>query len=177
MAVQDDATVAAKRAAVIKAREVALQAKADAVRAKSRAKAEAIRHKAEEKATRPRQGRGPRRAHRGNRPGGSGAQDPSRRARTAQAIDERVDSRNRHATVARRRHRPDMPGPRRATEMGLRGVHDLLADPVWQLSRLPPRRLVAPRDRRAAAHRPREHLPAHRGHIYAGVVRARPAYA
>ncbi|MFR3542497.1 MAG: hypothetical protein ACLTUB_01965 [Bifidobacterium longum] len=31
MAVQDDATVAAKRAAVIKAREVALQAKADAV--------------------------------------------------------------------------------------------------------------------------------------------------
>ena len=52
MAVQDDATVAAKRAAVIKAREVALQAKADAVRAKSRAKAEAIRHKAEEKATR-----------------------------------------------------------------------------------------------------------------------------
>ena len=41
MAVQDDATVAAKRAAVIKAREVALQAKA-----------EAIRHKAEEKATR-----------------------------------------------------------------------------------------------------------------------------
>ena len=49
MAVQDDATVAAKRAAVIKAREVALQAKADAVRAKSRAKAEAIRHKAEEK--------------------------------------------------------------------------------------------------------------------------------
>ena len=47
MAVQDDATVAAKRAAVIKAREVALLATADAMRAKSRATAEAIRHKAE----------------------------------------------------------------------------------------------------------------------------------
>lgn len=47
---QDDTIIAAKRAAVIKARENALQAKADAVRAKSRAKAEAIRHKGEMKA-------------------------------------------------------------------------------------------------------------------------------
>lgn len=50
MVSQDDTIIAAKRAAVIKAREDALQAKADAVRAKSRAKAEAIRHKGEMKA-------------------------------------------------------------------------------------------------------------------------------
>lgn len=50
---QDEATllVNAKRAAVIKAREEALQAKADAVRAKSLAKAATIRHKAEAKAS------------------------------------------------------------------------------------------------------------------------------
>lgn len=145
MAVQDDATVAAKRAAVIKAREVALQAKADAVRAKSRAKAEAIRHKAEEKATRT-LAKGEAHAARIE---GIAPAEVERKIRLdvhgrPKPIDERVDSRNRHAAVARRRHRPDMSGPRRAPEMGLRGVHDLLADPVWQLSRLPPRRLVAP---------------------------------
>ncbi|WP_217625246.1 PAQR family membrane homeostasis protein TrhA [Bifidobacterium felsineum] len=47
-----DPAVAEKRAAAIKAREEALQAKADAVRAKAQFKAEAIRAKAEEKARR-----------------------------------------------------------------------------------------------------------------------------
>ncbi|WP_421745064.1 PAQR family membrane homeostasis protein TrhA [Bifidobacterium jacchi] len=42
--------IAAKRAAAVAAREAALQAKADAVRAKSHAKAETIRRKAEQKA-------------------------------------------------------------------------------------------------------------------------------
>lgn len=51
MPTQDEATLAAKRAAVIKAREDALQAKADAVRAKARAKAESIRHRGEVKAS------------------------------------------------------------------------------------------------------------------------------
>ncbi|RSX54007.1 hemolysin III [Bifidobacterium goeldii] len=51
MSTQDEATLAAKRAAVIKAREDALQAKADAVRAKARARAESIRHRGEVKAS------------------------------------------------------------------------------------------------------------------------------
>ena len=49
-AIAEDATIASKRQAAIEAREQALQAKADAVRAKAQFKAEAIRAKAEEKA-------------------------------------------------------------------------------------------------------------------------------
>mgnify|MGYP002227303106 CR=1 FL=1 len=48
--IAEDATIASKRQAAIEAREQALQAKADAVRAKAQFKAEAIRAKAEEKA-------------------------------------------------------------------------------------------------------------------------------
>ena len=178
MAVQDDATVAAKRAAVIKAREVALQAKADAVRAKSRAKAEAIRHKAEEKATR------------------TLAKGEAHAARIEGIAPAEVERKIRLDVHGR--PKPLMRGwiHAIATPLSLAAGIVLIclahgAPLKWACAVFMTCSLilfgnsaayhlgdwVAPRDRRAAAHRPREHLPAHRGHIYAGVVRARPAYA
>ena len=68
------------------------------------------------------------------------------------------DRRGRGAHRARR-------GP--VGEVGERGVHAHLDAAVRQLGALPSVQLEAEDEGRAEAHRPRQHLPAHRGHVHA----------
>ncbi len=168
-----DEEIERTRAAVIEAREQALQAKADAVRIKARNKADNIRRKAETKAKL------------------TIAKGEARAARLEGIAPAEVERKIRLDVHGRPKpamrgwiHLVAAPlslaagivlltGAEGGAQVGVRGVHGLLASAVRQLRGLPSGRLVAARDRRAAPHRPPQYLPAHRRHLYPGLVRPR----
>ena len=67
----------------------------------------------------------------------------------------------------RRRHRADRPRAGARRQVGLRRLHGDVAAAVRQLGAVPPLQLGAEDQGDPQAHRPREHLPADRGHLHA----------
>lgn len=160
-----------KRQAAIEAREQALQAKADAVRAKAQFKAEAIRAKAEEKARH----KLAKAENRALKIEGIAPAEVERKIRLdvhgrPKPVDARLDSRDCRSPVIGGRHRAYMLGTWRESEVGVCRVHDSVADSVHQFGLLPSGRLEPARHRCAAAYRSCQHLPAHCRHVYPGFV-------
>src|SRR4051794_29409747 len=102
-------------------------------------------------------------------PRGPGLPGPSGRGsgRRGQATSARLAASGDRPGDARRRDRADRPVADRGHAARLRGVRRLVGAAVHHFRDLPPRSLVATSRPRAPQGRPRQHLPAHRRHLYA----------